>query len=231
MTAALAAVLAGVAVSGCGSDDSTDSLPPLGSAVPPPSGSATTPPPDSQTLRSDLLAAAQLPAGYTALPDPEPDPAAAAEGTDPKQCAKVLSPIADQSTGAVSRAVAQFEGTSFTSIDIDAAGFANGGAAQAFSAAQSLLRECTHYSSTSSDKTTVEFRVGGLEQPKNGDASTAYRVTTTSEGVTLYSAVSVTLVGPTVVQVALTGAKEPDPQQLSALTAAQVQKLRGVAGP
>ncbi|MFI6869610.1 hypothetical protein [Nocardia sp. NPDC050406] len=231
VTAALVATLAGMAVSACGSEDSGPNLSPLGPEVTPPSTTGAAAVPDSPTLRSDLLAASQLPAGYTALPDPEPGDGGAAEGVDPKQCAKVLAPIAEQSPNAVSRAVAQFEGTNFTSIDIDAAGYANGAAAQAFSAAQSVLRECTRYTSTASDQTTVEFRLGGLQQPTIGDASTAFTVDTASEGVTLHTAVSLTLVGSTVVQVALTAPEEPDPQQLSAVTAAQVRKLQGIAGP
>ncbi|NNH72128.1 hypothetical protein HLB23_20075 [Nocardia uniformis] len=221
-----------MAVSGCGSDDSTGpTLPPLGSTVPPPSGPPTAHVPDSPTLRSDLLATFQLPPGFTPLDDPEPGITGAGERTDPPQCAKVLAPIADQASGAAARAAAQFSGPDFSSIDIDAAAYLNGAAAQAFSTAQSLLRECTSYSGTDADNTVVDFRVGGLEQPTAGDASTAFRVHTSSEGFTLYSAVSVTLVGATVVQVALTSQREPDPQQFSALTAAQVQKLRHITGP
>lgn len=232
VTAAFVATLAGIAVSGCGSDDSTGpNLPPLGSAVQPPSVPQNAPVPDSATLRSDLLAAFQLPTGYVALADPEPGATGSGGNTDPVQCAKVLAPIADQATGAASRATAQYSGPDFSSIDIDAAAYTNGAAAQAFTTAQSLVRECTRYSSIDADNTAVDFRVGGLDQPSAGDASTAFRVDTTSEGFTLYSAVSVTVVGSTVVQVALTSTAEPDAQQLNALTVAQVQKLRGIAGP
>ncbi|WP_084524219.1 hypothetical protein [Nocardia inohanensis] len=218
------------AVTGCGTEDSGAPLPSFGPSVTPPTGSGAAL--DQVTLRNDLLDAGQLPSGYTAFPDPAPgNSSGAGSTTDPAQCAKVLAPVSDQAPGAAATAVAQFGGPNFASIDIDAASYANGGAAQAFSAVQSLLRECAKYSGTDADNTKVEFRLGGLEQPNAGDASTAFRVHTTSEGVTLYSAVSLTLVGATVVQINMSAAVEPDSQQLSALTAAQVRKLSGIAGP
>ncbi|WP_306359411.1 hypothetical protein [Nocardia sp. CC227C] len=231
VTAVLAAAVAGLAVSACGSDDSDPALPALGPTVSPPSIPSDAPVPDAAALRADLLGVDRLPAGFAALPDPEPDESAAFGDTDPPQCAKVLAPIADQTPGAVSRAAASFGGPNFTSVDIDAAAYANNAAAQAFSDAQALLRECVRYSAADSGDADVHFRVGGLDQPAAGDASTAFRVDTTSEGLTLYSAVSVTLVGTTVVQVALSGPEEPDPRRLGELTAAQVNAIRGIAGP
>ncbi|MEV6773167.1 hypothetical protein AB0N05_31495 [Nocardia sp. NPDC051030] len=230
--AVLASAVA-LTVSGCGSNDSASPLPSFGPTVRPP---ATTGAPgavlDSITLRMDLLDVPQLPNGYAALNDPPPGSATGAGAkTDPAQCAKVLAPISDQVPGSVSQAIAQFSGPDFDSIDIDAAAYANGGAAQAFSKVQSLLRECTDYSGRDTDGESVKFRVGGLDQPNAGDASTSFRVNTTSQGLTLYSVVSVTLVGNTVVQLSLSSAKEPDPQQLSTLTTTQVRKLSGAAGP
>ncbi|UGT41043.1 hypothetical protein LTV02_34645 [Nocardia yamanashiensis] len=221
-----------LAVSGCGTKDSGSPLPSFGPSVTPPAGSGPAAALDQVTLRNDLLDAGQLPSGYTAFPDPAPgSTSGAGSTTDPARCAKVLAPVADQAPGAAASAVAEFGGPNFASVDIDAASYANGGAAQAFSAVQSLLRECTKYSGTDADNTKVEFRLGGLEQPNAGDASIAFRVHTTSQGVTLYSAVSVILVGATVVQINMSGASEPDSQQLSALTAAQVRKLSGATGP
>lgn len=229
--AALASAVA-VTVSACGSEDSAPALPPLGPAVQPPKAAANAPVPDTYALRGELLEAAQLPDGYAALTDPAPGSiSGAGSTTTPAQCAKVLAPIAEQAPNAATRAAATFGGLDFASIDIDAAAYTGEGAAQAFTAVQALLRECGTYSGKDADDTRVEFRVGGLEQPGAGDASIAYRVNTASQGLTLYSAVSITLVGATVVQIAMSAAKEVDAQQLSALTAAQVRKLRGEAGP
>lgn len=221
-----------LAVTGCGNKDSGTPLPSFGPTVTPPAGSGSAKPLDEVTLRNSLLDAGQLPSGYTAFPDPAPGSSSGAGATtDPARCAKVLAPVADQAPGAAASAVAEFGGPNFGSVDIDAASYANGGAAQAFSAVQSLVRECAKYSGTDADNTEVEFRLGGLEQPNAGDASTAFSVHTTSQGITLYSAVSVTMVGATVVQINMSGASEPDSQQLSALTAAQVRKLSGATGP
>ncbi|MFB7724249.1 hypothetical protein [Nocardia sp. NPDC056100] len=220
-----------VALSACGSHDSAPALPTLGPVVQP-TVPSNAPVPDVTGLRNGLLDATQLPSGYTSLGDPPTGSSTGAgAGTNPVQCAKVLAPIAEQATNAATRAAAQYGGPDFESIDIDAAAYANGGAAQAFSSVQALLRACSSYSSTDPDGTKVEYQVGGLDQPTSGDASFAFRVHTTSQGLTLYSAVTVSLVGATVVQFSMSGAKEPDPQQLTALTTAQVNKLRGQPAP
>ncbi|WP_405135858.1 hypothetical protein [Nocardia sp. NBC_01388] len=229
---ALVLLLSTVAVSACGSHDSAaPALPTLGPTVQP---KATVAPaiPDVITLRAQLLDVPQLPSGYSSLGDPAPGSTTGAGArTTPAQCAKVLAPIAEQAPNAVTRAAAQYGGPDFDSIDIDSAAYANDGAAQAFSAAQTLLRQCGTYSSTDTDGSKVQFQVGGLNQPTAGDGSFGFRVHTTSQGLTLYTAVSITVVGSTVVQLAMSGTNEPDPQQLSALTDAQVHKLRGDAGP
>ncbi|MRH90072.1 hypothetical protein GFY24_21955 [Nocardia sp. SYP-A9097] len=229
-TAALLGITA-LALSACGSHDSAPALPTLGAPVQPKTQDGA-PVPDVTALRNNLLDASQLPSGYTSLGDPPTgSTTGAGANTTPPQCAKVLAPIAEQATNAATRAAAQYGGPDFDSIDIDAAAYANGGAAQAFSTVQALLRDCANYSSTDPDGTKVEYQVGGLEQPSSGDASFAFRVHTTSQGLTLYSAVTVTQVGSTVVQFSMSGAREPDSQQLTALTAAQVRKLRGTTGP
>ncbi len=232
MLTVLASAVA-VTVSACGSSDSGAPLQTFGPTVAPPQTSgAAAPVVDSITLRSNLLDVPQLPSGYSALNDPPPGSTGGAGAkTDPPQCAKVLSPVSAQAPGSFSQTVAQFGGPDFDTLDIDAASYANGGAAQAFSTVQSLLRECTRYSGKDVDGESVDFQVGAVDQPSAGDASTAFRVHTTSQGLTLYSVVSVTLVGSVVVQLAMSGAAEPDPQELSALTAAQARKLKGEAGP
>lgn len=227
----LAGALA-LTVTACGNKDSAPPLPSLGSTVQPsqaPGGATAL---DQCTLRSDLLDVSQMPAGFTALDDPPPGSSGGAGAkTDPAPCAKILATIATQAPGSAAQAAAQFAGQNFASVDIDAASYANGGAVQAFSTVQSLLQGCTKYSGRDADNTKVEFRLGGLNQPQAGDGSTAFQVRTTSDGLTLYTDVSIVLVGSTVVQIALSDSKEPDPQQLSAMTAAQVRKLRGAAGP
>ncbi|WP_084514394.1 hypothetical protein [Nocardia acidivorans] len=219
--------LTALTLTACGSHDSAPALPTLGPVVQPKTQEGA-PVPDVTALRNSLLEVSQLPSGYTSLGDP-PTGSTTGAGTNtvPAQCSKVLAPIAAQATNAATRAAAQYGGPDFDSIDIDAAAYANGGAGQAFSTVQALLRACVTYSSTDPDGTKVEYQVGGLEQPGSGDASFAFRVHTTSQGLTLYSAVTVTQVGSTVVQLSMSGAKEPDPQQLTALTTAQVRKLRG----
>ncbi|GAB2556863.1 hypothetical protein [Nocardia heshunensis] len=235
--ALLLGVLA-LTVTACGSHkDSAPALPSLGPTVKPtqtPGGAAVPDQtvPNQYVLRSLLLDAAALPAGFTALDDPPPgNTGGAGAKTDPAQCSNVLAAIATQAPGAAAQAAAQFGGQNFASVDIDAASYPNGGAAQAFSTVQGLLQGCTKYSGKDADNTKVDFRLGGLNQPQDGDGSTAFQVRTTSDGLTLYTDVSITLVGSTVVQITLSDAKEPDPAQLTAMTAAQVRKLRGAAGP
>ncbi|MVU82122.1 hypothetical protein GPX89_33400 [Nocardia sp. ET3-3] len=219
-------------VTACGNKDSAPPMPSLGPAVKPSTPAGNAPVPDQYTLRSDLIDATALPTGFTAMDDPPPGSSGGAGAkTDPAPCANILASIATQAPGAAAQAAAQFAGNNFASIDIDAASYANGGAAQAFSTVQSLLPGCTKYSGKDADNTKVEFRLGGLNQPQAGDGSTAFQVRTTSDGLTLYTDVSIVLVGNTVVQIALSDSKEPDPQQLSAMTAAQVRKLQGAAGP
>ncbi|MEC3920045.1 hypothetical protein [Nocardia sp. CDC160] len=229
--ALLAGALA-LTVTACGNKDSAPPLPSLGPTVTPKTPGTAAPALDQYTLRSDLLDVSQLPAGFTALDDPPPgNTGGAGAKTDPAPCAKVLAEIGTQAPGAVAQVAAQFAGSNFASVDIDAASYANGGAAQAFSTAQGLLAGCTKYSGKDADNTKVDFRLGGLNQPQAGDGSTSFQVRTTSDGMTLYTDVTIVLVGSTVVQIAYSDSKEPDPQQLSAMTAAQVRKLQGAAGP
>ncbi|RDI49829.1 sensor domain-containing protein [Nocardia mexicana] len=228
------ALLAGAALcaAGCGSQQE-DSLPGLGAAVTP---SAVTAPAvtDSAALQAKMLGTTDLPPGYTRLDDGSPGNGVAAPDrsrTDPAQCSKVLGAVAEQVPGASARAAVNYTTPDFSSIDIDAASYPENGAAQAFSNVQQLLRRCTGYSGTDADGVAVDYRVGGLEQPRLGDSSTAFQLHTSSQGMSLYSGAAVVLVGSTVVQVAQTAPQPIDPAALSDLTAKQVQRLQGVLGP
>lgn len=227
-------LLLGVALgaSGCGSPHS-DSLPGLGPTVAPPrvSAPAVT---DSAHLRSMLLTSAELPPGFTRLDDGSPGNGPTPPDrsrTTPAACAKVLAPVGDQFAGASARGAVHYSDPSFASIDIDAASYPNGGAAPAFSAIQGLLGQCGAYSGTDADGTAVDYRLGGLDQPKTADASVSFQVRTTSDGMSLYSAATVAVVGGTVVQIAETAPQPIDPAALRDLTGKQVRRLQGIAGP
>ncbi|MBF6330138.1 sensor domain-containing protein [Nocardia transvalensis] len=227
-------LLAGVvACAGCGSQQQ-DSLPGFGPAVTPApvSAPAVT---DSAALQARLLTAADLPPGYTRLDDAAPgngpQQPADRSRTDPASCAKVLAPVGDQASGASARGAVHYSTPDFAGIDIDIASYPNGGAAQAFSTVQNLVRQCGKYSGTDADGTAMDYRTGGLDQPKAGDASTSFQVHTTSEGVTLYTAATVVLVGSSVVQIAESAPTPIDPATLRDLTAKQVMRLQGVLGP
>jgi hypothetical protein len=227
--AAGAAVLA----AGCGGAQHRDTLPALGSAVTvaPPAAPGLT---DAAALQAKLLTTADLPAGFTQLEDGAPGNGPAPQDrsrTEPAACARVLAPVGDQVPGASAHAESHFATPDFDSIDIDVASYPNGGAAQAFSVVQSLLRDCGSYDGTDADGTAVHYRLGGLDQPGAGDASASFQVRTTSQGMTLYSVATVAVVGSSVVQIADTAPKSNDPAVLRGLTAAQVSRLRGLTGP
>ncbi|WP_246098028.1 sensor domain-containing protein [Rhodococcus spelaei] len=196
---------------------------------------------DAARLQAALLTAADLPAGFVALPDPVRDlglpPATAAAGADkssttPQACAEVLREVADQSPGSLTRAAVRFGGPSFTSIDTDAASFPATGASQAFTRIQSTLTQCTEYRGTDADGVQVGYRLGGLDQSKVGDASTAVRLTTASDGVTMTSDVVIAMVGSTVLQVVASGQQPVEPEVLTGLASTAVDRIRGavVAG-
>ncbi len=231
LTAAASVVLG----AGCGSPEpaaESPGLPPLGPVV---AAAAVTgsPETDSDRLRDRLLGDADLPSGFTALP-PRAEAGMAttdASPTNPAECAKVLTPLGAQQSGALAQASTHYAGPNFSSIDIDAASYQQDTVAGAFSAVQETLRRCAHYSGADATDIAVEYRIGGLTQPPAGDAAAAFQVRTTSEGLTLGSSVAIVQVGSTLVQVAVTAPEAVDPGVLSALTAAQVRRLKGVAGP
>ncbi|UAK36069.1 hypothetical protein K8O92_31985 [Nocardia asteroides] len=221
---------------GCGSSDSAvpglPELPPLGPAVaaaPVTAGPET----DSGRLGAQLLGEANLPSGFTALPT-RADTGIAPSGasaTNPPECAKVLTPIGAQHAGALAQASTQYAGPNFSSIDIDAASYPHDALGGAFSAVQETLRRCVRYSGADATDIPVDYRIGGLAQPAAGQAAKAFQVRATSDGLTLGSSVAIVQVGSTLVQVAVTAPESVDPGVLSALTAAQVRRLQGVAGP
>ncbi len=231
LTAAASVVLA----AGCGAPEpaaASPELPPLGPVV---AAAPVTvaPETDSGRLRDQLLGDADLPSGFTALP-PRADAGMAsadASPTNPAECAKVLTPLGAQQPGALAQASTQYAGPNFSSIDIDAAAYPRDAVPGAFSAVQEILRRCAHYSGADATDIAVEYRIGGLAQPPAGDAVAAFQVRTTSDGLTLGSSVAIVQVGSTLVQVAVTAPEAVDPGVLSALTAAQVRRLKGVAGP
>ncbi|MEU7768450.1 hypothetical protein AB0B25_25525 [Nocardia sp. NPDC049190] len=236
----LLAVASTALVSGCGSaqPDTPElpELPPLGSVLVAAAVTAA-PESDSNRLRGLLLDEANLPPNFTALPPRADLPqgvtasASGASPTNPAECAVLLTPLGAQRHDALAQASIHYAGPSFSSIDIDAASYSGEALADAFSEAQAIVRRCARYSGADDSDTRVDYRVGGLAQPPAGDASTAFQVRTSSDGLILGSSVAIVQVGSTLAQVAVTAPESVDPGVLSALTAAQVRRLRGVAGP
>ncbi|WP_433605032.1 hypothetical protein [Prescottella agglutinans] len=184
----------------------------LGPQVTAPQAPAVGPITDADALRAALPTAADLPTGFARLPavaDPTPQPGEEPEPdrstTNPTRCANVADTVARQAPGAVVAAEENFTGPGFTSIDVDAAGYAGTGAADAFAAVQDTLRACTAFTGTDADGVSVQYRIAPLPQPVVGDAATAVRLTTTSEGFTLVSEVVLAVIDSTVVQVVATG--------------------------
>ncbi|MEU4600078.1 hypothetical protein [Nocardia sp. NPDC023988] len=184
---------------------------------------------DQAQLSAGLLAAIDLPGDFTAVPPRSAgdDAAMPADApTDPADCGRLLTPIAQQWPGSAAAASVQFAGPSFATIDIDAASYPDTALAAAFDSLQSRPRRCTSYTGDDAG-VRIDYRTGPLEQPPVGDAGSAFTLTATSEGLTLTSATSLVQVGNTLVQVVVTAPEEVDPGVLADLTAAQVRKLRG----
>ncbi len=142
----------------------------------------------------------------------------------------MLEPIADQQAGSSAHALSRFGGPDFTSIDIDAATYPEPAVAQVFSRIQDLVGQCLAFTGADLDGVAVNSRIGGVEQPKTGDASAAFRVLTDSDGVTLTSDVIVAVVGSTVVQIAATGQHAIDAAVLTDIAKRQVDRLRAAPG-
>ncbi|WP_168436163.1 sensor domain-containing protein [Nocardia vermiculata] len=228
-----AAVLAGLAlgVSACGGNDDSLPAPTTDVSVPPITAGAVV---DSDVLRGQLLGPRDVPLGFTQLEDASPGNGPTPQDrsrTDPAECAKVLAPVGDLYGTPAGRGAVHYSSPSFAGIDIDIASYTDGGAAHAFAAAQDLLRDCRHYSGTDADGTAIEYELGGLDQPPAGAASTSFQVRTTSAGMSLYSAATIAVVGSSVVQIAETSPAQVSPDALRDLTAKQIRRLEGVAGP
>ncbi|MDV7356168.1 sensor domain-containing protein [Rhodococcus oxybenzonivorans] len=237
---AIAAVLTALAVSACSSaadsePGSDEFLAPLGPMVTAPPDAAGAPFPDPAVLRAALLDVGDLPVGFSPVADPEEDlglpPASEAaqsdkSSTDPALCSAVLSPVADQHPGAAASASAWFQGPNFTTVDQDAASYPTAAdAAQAFTDIQTTLAHCTDYSGTDADGVDVQYRVGGRDGRPAGDASTGFRLVTTSDGFSLVSDVVVAMTGSTVTQLVATGQEPIDEGVFEDMTHAAVSKL------
>lgn len=206
----------------------------LGPVVTAPAQPATGPITDPAALRAALLTAPDLPVGFVALPaaanpDDPADEAPAQPATNPTRCANVLDTIARQARGAAADAESNFSGPGFTSIDVDAASFPGTGAAEAFSTVQTTMRACTAYTGTDSEGVAVDYRVEPLAMPAVGDASTAIRLVTTSDGFSLVSDAVVAIVDSTVVQVVATGPDPIDGGVLDGLARAATQRIHAAA--
>ncbi|PTR32215.1 hypothetical protein C8K36_1011267 [Rhodococcus sp. OK519] len=207
----------------------------LGPVVTAPSDPADGPITDSAALRAALLTASDLPAGFVALPAATDanDPAAGADATqsatNPTRCANVLDTITRQAAGSAADAEANFTGPGFTSIDVDAASYPGAGAADAFGTVQTTLRQCTVYTGTDGEGVAVDYRVEPLALPTVGDASTAVRLVTTSDGFTLVSDAAIAVVDSTVVQVVATGPDPIDSAVLEGLARSATERIHAAA--
>nr|WP_246045017.1 sensor domain-containing protein [Rhodococcus oryzae] len=224
---------------GSGGEEASSSLPPLPAQVTASATAGAGPITDPARLKAALLTTADLPAGFAPLADPVQDlglppapeyDAADRSSTDPQACAAVLREVADQVPGSTARAVARYGGPDFTSVDIDAASYPDGGAAGALARVQETLSGCTEYRGTDADGFEVQYRVGGLEQPAVGDASVAVRLLTSSDGVTMTSDVIIAQVGSTLVQLVASG-QQPIGQDLLARLARTAADRVGAAAP
>ncbi|MQY21266.1 hypothetical protein NRB20_43760 [Nocardia sp. RB20] len=228
---------AAVFAAGCSSHHDAPSLPAVSAATAPATITAA-PLTDSATLQGKLLAGADIPPEFEALDvgpgtdaNSPPSTSTNRSHTDPADCAKVLDAVSDQVPGASAHGAVHYSAADFDSIDIDAASYPSSAAAKAFTTVQDLLRRCGSYSGTDADGVAISYQVGGLDEPRAGDASVSFQVRTSSQGLTLYSAATVALVGSTVVQVARAGQKPVDPAALRTLTGTQIQRLQGISGP
>lgn len=223
-SAAASACAALTGVAACGADDEPAEFPAAVSAAP---GSGT-PITDPARLSAALLAATDLPGSFAVVPPRDNRDEAAvppAALTDPADCARLLTPIATQWPGSSADASVQFAGPSFATIDVDAASYPDTALTPAFEALQAQFRRCATYTGNDAG-VRIDYRTAPLTQPSAGDASSAFTLTATSDGLTLTSATSLVQVGNTLVQLVVTAPEEVDPGVLADLTAAQVRKLR-----
>ena len=231
--AAATVVTALAVLTGCGSSEDTDAeagrveLGALGAIVP--AASVTDPSfTDADTLALHLLGEDDLPEGMVAAYDPaevSSQPASVPSPTTPAGCGKVLMALGYQRPEALTWTAVAYEGPEFAGIEIDAASYADVGAA--FTAVQETLHNCTEYFGEDSENTRIDYRLGALDQPRAGDASTSFQLWMTSQGATLVAQATLVQVGATLVQISVTAPEASDPALLTELTAAQVRSLRG----
>ncbi|MGU3434123.1 hypothetical protein ACNHUS_14015 [Actinomycetes bacterium M1A6_2h] len=237
--AAVTCAVVAAVISGCGSQDAPtpevgSGLPALGAPVTAPSPTSA-PITDSGVLTAAMITVGDLPTGYVSLELPPADladPTTGAEqpdesSTDPAECAAVLAPVSSQSVGATATAAVAYSGPDFASIDEDAASYSGGGSAATFAAMQNTLRRCGTFSGTDADGVRVDYRVGALDAPRVGDASSGARVEITSDGLTLTSDLVIVVVGSTVVQLTATAQEPMESDVLDAVAAAAVGRLGG----
>lgn len=229
-----AAVITAVALlTGCGSSEGTDSetdrveLGALGEIVP---AAPVTDPPftDADTLALRLLGEDDLPDGMVAAYDPTDEssqPASVPAPTTPAGCGKVLMALGFQRPEALTWTAVAYNGPEFASIDIDAASYADVGAA--LRAVQETVHNCTEYFGEDSEDTRIDYRLGALDQPPAGDASTSFQLRMTSADAGLVAQATLVQVGATLAQISVTAPEASDPALLAELTAAQVRALRG----
>ncbi|MDO3650014.1 hypothetical protein [Nocardia mangyaensis] len=223
-SAAASACAALSMMAACGSDDSGAPFSPAPAAAPG-SGEVVR---DPAQLAAGLLAADDLPGDFAVVPPrtgPDAPPVPPIALTEPADCARLLTPIAQQWPGSAAAASVQFAGPSYATIDIDAASYPDTALAAAFDALQAQPRRCTTYSGDDAG-VRIDYRAEDLSQPPAGDASSAFLLTASSDGLTLTSATALVQVGNTLVQVTVTAPEAVDPGVLTDLTAAQVRKLR-----
>ncbi|HLS76913.1 MAG TPA: hypothetical protein VK083_09010 [Nocardia sp.] len=231
-TACLAAAAATVTLlTGCGSDDDPPAAPPveltaLGPVVPAAEvGEPFYDSADAMALR--LLDEDDLPAGMVPAYDPaDPDtrPASLPSPTTPPGCGKVLMALGHQRPETLAWTGVAYDGPEFAAIDIDVAAYREVG--PAFTAVQETLARCAEYFGEDSEGVRIDYRLGALDQPPAGDASTAFQLVMSSQGTTLVAQAALVQVGNTLVQISVTAPEASDPALLAQLTAAQVRALR-----
>lgn len=231
-----------LALAACGGHDdgsSEGARPELGPRVSAPQPLTGSPISDSAVLSSRMLESGDLPDGFVTVPDPvgdlglDPAPdydSPDRSSTDPTSCADVLATIADQWAGASADAEVRYSGPDFSSLDEDAASYADDGAATAFTALQDTFAGCSDYSGTDADGIEVNYRLGAREQPTIGDASTSVRLETTSEGFTLVSEAVLAVVDHTLVQLVVTSQQGVDPASFTDLATSAADRIRGNVG-
>lgn len=75
---------------------------------------------------------------------------------------------------------------------------------------------------------SVDYVLAGREQSSVGDASASVRLTTSSEGFTLISDVVVAVVDSTVVQIVVSDRSGLEPDTVTAVAEAAVERIRSV---